>query len=128
MVDEAPHLGGLMAGTADMLDEDRAAGRFRMLAQMLAAAAGGGTLGAAVADRTAPWVDVAERAVRRFVGDSPFGVVEPRDIALGLIAFFVGLELLDEVDSERFDTSGLLERTTALVTLLAGTFGEVDDG
>jgi hypothetical protein len=117
-----------MAGTADMLDEDRAAGRFRMLAQMLAAAAGGGTLGTAVADRTAPWVDVAEHAVRRFVGDSPFGVVEPRDIALGLIAFFVGLELLDEVDSERFDTSGLLERTTALVTLLAGTFGEVDDG
>jgi AcrR family transcriptional regulator len=127
LVDEAPHLGGLLASTTSMLDEDRDAGRFRMLAQMLAAAAGGGTLGTAVAERTDAWVDVAERAVRRFVGDSPFGVVEPRDVALGLIAFFVGLELLDEVDRERFDTSGLLERTTALVTLLAGTFEEVDD-
>jgi AcrR family transcriptional regulator len=128
LVDEAPHLGALLASTTAMLEEDRQAGYFRMLSQMLAASAGSGTLGQAVAERTDAWVDVAEQAVRRFVGDAPFGVVEPRDIALGLIAFFVGLELLDEVGGDRFDSTGLLERTTALATLLASAFtGEDHD-
>ncbi len=129
VADEAEGLSELVSKTAAFFAQDREDGRFRMLAEMMAGAAGGGTLADAVADRTEPWVELTEHAVRRFVGDQPFGVLEARDVAIGVVALFVGLELLDELDASRFDTSGFLDRSSQLIAVLtAALTGTTPDG
>lgn len=128
VAEESDDLAALAANVGAFFAEDRDSGRFRMLTEMMAGAAGGGTLAEQVAERTEPWVEVANQAVRRFVGDQPFGVLESRDVAIGVVALFVGLELLDELDAERFDTAGFLERSSSLVALAASLLGGPNDG
>jgi AcrR family transcriptional regulator len=119
LVDSSEDLGSLAGATADAFAQDRAEGRFRMLAQMMAAATAGGTLAEAVADRTESWVTLTEHAAARFVGDEPFGVLRARDIAVGVVGLFIGLELLDEIDGERFDSSGFIDRVGRFLAMVA---------
>ncbi len=129
LADESEDLPKLLSSTAAFFAQDREDGRFRMLAEMMAGATGGGSLGAAVADRTEPWVELTEHAVRRFVGEQPFGVLEARDVAIGVVAMFVGLELLDELDADRFDTTGFLDRSSQLIAVLSAALtATTDDG
>jgi AcrR family transcriptional regulator len=119
--DDADDLQVLLGRVADELAADREAGRFRLLAQLMAGAATSGPMAAAVADATEPWLELTKETIERFVGPQPFGVISSADIALGLVALFVGLELLDHVDRNRFDATGLVERAAHLGQLLAGS-------
>lgn len=120
-------LGALVRDAAHFFEADREAGRFRILAEMMAGATGGGDFATAVSDRTEPWVDLTDSVVRRFVGDEPLGVLRSRDVAVAVVALFVGLELLDDIDGERFDTAGVLTRGAALAALAAAMFGGASD-
>lgn len=118
---DATDLPTLLAATAKAFEADREAGRFRLLAELMAGAAGGGAMAAEVADRTEPWVGLTEETITRFLGAAPFGgLVDARDLAVAVVALFVGLELIDQLDPDRFDTSGLLEGASSLAALLVG--------
>lgn len=118
--DGTDDLSSVLGRVAGEFAADRDAGRFRLLAQLMAGAVTGGPMAAAVADATEPWLELTKETIERFVGPQPFGVISSTDIALGLVALFVGLELLDHVDPDRFDATGLVERTAQLGQLLAG--------
>ena len=120
----ATDLAALGEAAAAAFREDRASGRFRLLAQMMAGAASTGPLAAVVADQTEPWIDLTHETLRRFLGDSLFGLFKTRDLALALVALFIGLELLDQVDPDRFDATGLLDTAPMVLGLLAGLHPE----
>lgn len=118
IIEEATDLASLLARVIGDLAADRDAGRFRLLAQVTAGAAANASLAAAVSDRAAEWIDLVEEAVVRFAGPLA-SVINARDIAVALVAMIMGLELLDHVDSTRFDLTSLLERIGPLVQSVA---------
>lgn len=115
----APNLAVLGAAVGEGLAEDRTSGRFRLLAQMVAGAASGGTLAATVTAQSESWIELTADTLRRLLGDSPFGLVTTRDLSLAVVALFVGLELLDQVDAEAFNATGLFEALPAMLGFLA---------
>lgn len=86
---------------------------------MVAGAASGGTLAATVTAQSKSWIELTADTLRRLLGDSPFGLVTTRDLSLAVVALFVGLELLDQVDPEAFNATGLFEALPAMLGFLA---------
>lgn len=67
-----------------------------------------------------PWMAIVERTVVRALGDSAYGQLVPaKDLAFGITALYIGLELLlnledDDSDQER-DMFGTFERLAAVL-------------
>jgi AcrR family transcriptional regulator len=116
---EASDPQALMGAISEAVAKDRASGRVRLLAQLMATATTGGPLAAAVADQTAQWSDLTAATIERIAGPRPLGIIDARDAATALTALFIGLELLDHVDPDRFDSVRLLEVFGPLAQLLS---------
>ncbi len=99
--------------------QDLDAGYVTVLVEMIAGASSTPGLGAEVAARIGPWFAFAERAIEKSVGGSPLGSVLPAgDVAYGVVALYLGLEMLSHLEGER-------DRSLALFThakQLAGLF------
>jgi hypothetical protein len=88
-------------------------------------------LGEQVAARLAPWREFAEAAVRGALASSPLGRLLPaRDVAHGVVAGFLGLELLANLDGDRAAALALFDRASVLAALLdmAGTLPVPGEG
>ena len=94
----------------------------------MAGAVHGGALADAVADSTEPWIRFTEETVERFVGSRPFGVIDASQVAVAVVALFVGLELLDNLDPVRFDTTGLLAGAAQFLAMFPGQPAPPPDG
>ena len=78
-------------------------------------------LGQQVSGCLAPWREVAEVAVRSVLASSPFAVLIPaREVAHGVVAGILGLELLANLDADRGSALALLDRALAGLLDLTG--------
>jgi AcrR family transcriptional regulator len=101
------------------------AGYISVLAEMIAGAASTPGLGAEVAARIAPWREFATAAVRDTLADSPLGqVLAPAEVAHGIVALYLGLEMLAHLDGDRSAALGLFDRAGRLAGPLSA-FGAV---
>lgn len=121
-------LAELVAVGAACHREDVAEGNIRVLSQMLAASSSSPELATKLRDFFDPWVQLVEDAVTRVLGPSAGGGTVPaRDVAMGVVALFMGMELLSQLYDTQpaaaalFTTMGNLAEL--LETLLAGTTG-----
>ena len=92
----------------------------RVLAEMIAGALPDPDLGAEVAARIAPWTEFAEQAITTVIGDSPVASLVPAaDAAYGIVALYLCLEMLTQLDGNRAPATALFDHAARLAALLS---------
>ena len=99
--------------------EDLDVGHVTVLVEMISGAQSVPGLGEQVAACLAPWRAFAEQAVRDVLAASPAASLVPaRDVAHGVVAGILGLELLASLDGDRASALALFDRARAVARLL----------
>jgi AcrR family transcriptional regulator len=102
----------------DVFREDLDAGYVAVLVEMIAGASSTPGLGAQVSARLGPWFAFAEQAVTTTFGPPLSAVLPPRDVAYGIVALYLGLEMLTHLDGDRTRALDLFAHAKNLAALL----------
>ncbi|HVX22889.1 MAG TPA: TetR/AcrR family transcriptional regulator [Acidimicrobiales bacterium] len=117
-------LAGLVAAARAVFEEDLAAGHIAVLAEMMAGASSTPGLGAEVAARIAPWRAFAADAVRSALAGTPLAqVAPPEEVAHGIVALYLGLEMLAHLDGDPAPALALFDRAGQVAALLGAVGG-----
>jgi len=99
--------------------EDSASGHVAVVSQLVAGSLARPELAKGVLERVEPWIDFCEDAIERVVAGSPLqGVLPVRELAYGLVTFYLGANLLTHLDGAA-RTDALFARTEELAPALA---------
>jgi AcrR family transcriptional regulator len=128
MLEHAESVSDLVESARSIFTEDLDSGNVTVLVEMIAGARSVPGLGEQVAARVAPWREFAETAVRRGLASSPLARMLPaKDVAHAVVAGFLGLEQLANLDGDRTAALSLFDRAAALA-LLADVAGALPWG
>jgi AcrR family transcriptional regulator len=108
---------------AAIFREDLDAGHVTVLVEMIAGASSTPGLGPEVAARIAPWTQFAQAATQAFGGSALDSVIPPDAVARGIVALYLGLEMLTHLDGDRSPALELFDRAKQLATLFHGLGG-----
>ncbi len=112
----------LVAVAAAIYKEDLDSGHVRVLAEMIAGAMSDPDLGVEVTARIAPWTEFAQHAISTALADSPLASLVPTaDIAYAIVALYLGLEMLTQLDGNRAPATALFSHASRLAALLSST-------
>ena len=101
--------------------EDLDAGHVAVLVAMIAGAASTPGLGEEVAKRIEPWAGFARDAIAGVLADSPLSSIVPADdLGFAVVALYLGIEMLTQLDGNRAPADALFERAASLTGLLTG--------
>jgi AcrR family transcriptional regulator len=118
-LEQATTVSELIESARTIFSEDLDAGHVAVLVEMITGAQSTPGLGAQVAARLAPWREFAETAVRKAMAGSPVeSLVPARELAHGVVAGFLGLELLASLDGDRAPALALFDRARMVAGLL----------
>jgi AcrR family transcriptional regulator len=110
---------GLVEVATSIFREDLDAGHVAVLVAMMSGAASTPGLGPEVARRIAPWTTFARDALAAALEGSPLATLVPVDeVAHAVVALYLGLEMLTELDGDRAPAEALFARAGALAALL----------
>jgi len=99
--------------------KDLDAGYITVLVEMIAGASSAPGLSVEVAARIEPWRRFAQAAIEQALGDSPLSTVVPsRDLAYGIVALYLGLEMLSHLEGDRKPALDLFAQAERLADLL----------
>jgi AcrR family transcriptional regulator len=119
LVDQASSVTEAVESARAIFVEDLAAGHVSVLVEMITGAQSVPGLGEQVASRLAPWRELTEAAVRQALAGSPLAALVPaREVAHGIVAGFLGLELLANLDGDQSAALALFDRALVLAGLL----------
>jgi AcrR family transcriptional regulator len=119
MVAQAGGLAGLVRAARSVFDEDLDQGHVTVLVEMIAAAQFSPELRPEVAARIRPWRDFAEDTVRDALSGSPAArLLPPDELAHGIVAMYLGLEMLANLEGEREPALALFDRAGKIASLL----------
>jgi AcrR family transcriptional regulator len=119
IVEQAESLTDLLHSARTIFSEDLAAGHVTVLVEMISGAQSTPGLSTEVSARLAPWREFAESAVRKGLRGSPVAFLLPSDeLAHGVVAGFLGLELLASLDQDSSAALALFDRAISLAGLL----------
>ena len=123
-VDEAASFEELVEVARRIYREDVEGGHITVFTEMVAASLAHPELGPELIARSRPWEDFVESAIKKAAGDNPLlQVVPPRDIAYGIICFYLGVNLMTQLDEDNARIEGLFELAGRLAPLVAPLFG-----
>jgi AcrR family transcriptional regulator len=112
-------LGELVETARSVFEEDLDHGYVAVLVAMIAGSQSSPSLGADVAARLAPWREFAADAIRAVLADSPVaGMARDEEIAHGVVAVYLGLEMLASLDGDRAAALALFDRARRVASLL----------
>jgi len=101
--------------------EDVEEGNIRVLSQMLAASSSSPELATKLQAFFDPWVELVEGVVARVVGGTAYeGAVPVHDVAMGVVALFMGIELLSQLYDTQPSAAALFQTMAPLAGLLEG--------
>lgn len=119
MVAQADGLAGLVRAARSVFDEDLDQGHVTVLVEMIAAAQFSPELRPEVAARIRPWREFAAGSVRDALAGSPAARLLPADeLAHGIVAMYLGLEMLANLEGEREPALALFDRAGKIASLL----------
>jgi AcrR family transcriptional regulator len=111
----APELAGL---ARRIYDEDLERGYITALGEMVSGGVSDPILGAEVAARIEPWIEMVEDKLEQLLRGSPLrGLVSPADLAFGIVALYFGVDVLSHLQRDRARAESLLDLATRLATL-----------
>lgn len=95
--------------------EDLENGYVTVLGEVVAGGVGDRELGAGVVARIEPWIAMVERKAAALLASTPFAAIVPaRDLAFGLIAFYLGIDMLSHLEGSHARAERLLALGTSL--------------
>lgn len=125
-LDEADTVEELVAVAGRIYRQDRESGHVAVVSQLVAGSLARPELAKGVVERIEPWVDFCEQAIRKVVAGSALEDVLPaRDLAYGLVSFYLGANLLTHLDGA-VRTSALFARAEELAPALAAILPQRD--
>jgi len=124
-----PRLGGITSIEdvirvgRELFDEDIEAGHITVLAELVAASLPDPSMGARIVELMEPWVRLTQDTIDRFVrGTFLEQMIQTRDVAQALVAFYLGIEMLYHLDHDRSRIDGLFSMFSALAPIAAPFF------
>ena len=118
-VTKATSVDELVAAVARLYAEDRERGHMTVVAQMVAGSAAHTELKPALVARMEPWLELCEEAIEkgfRWLGLPE--LVPRRELAYAFVTFYLGVNLMTQLDEDRARTDALFQRLEALAPLL----------
>ena len=99
--------------------DDVANNNMKVFTQAFAGAVGNEEMGPRLYAELGPWSDLVAQTVERILGDLPAAAaIDTGQIAQGISALFLGIELLDSIDPVESDAARLLETLEGLSRIL----------
>ena len=114
-------LDALIPAMADLWDEDKSAGHVRVVAQMIAGSTNRPELASAVVELTEPWISFAQETFDRVL---PPGL-PTADLAFGTVVWYLGVNLITQLDPEGTRTDALFERGRAWAPLVGPFLSQI---
>jgi AcrR family transcriptional regulator len=109
---------GLVVIATRIYREDIDAGHLTVLTQMIAGASSTPGLGAEVAARIEPWIELTETTLRRVLGRPLGALIDPREAAYAVVALVLGVEILGHLDPDPTRAESLLAAAGELSKVL----------
>ena len=98
-----------------MYEEDRASGHMTVVSQMVAGSLARPELAPQVLARMEPWLEFAEETLANVLRDTPLeGAVPIRELAYAAVTFYLGVNLLTNLDPEPRRADLLFQRLAEL--------------
>ncbi len=98
--------------------DDLERGYIMVLGEMVSGGAADPSLGAEVAARIEPWIDLVQRKLEQLLAGSPVQLLaSPRDLAFGLVALYFGVDMLSHLQGDQSRAESLLDLATRLSVL-----------
>jgi AcrR family transcriptional regulator len=99
-------------------DDDLERGHVTALGEMVAGGMSDPVLGAEVAARIEPWIELVQGKLDRLLeGSAPPLMVAPRDLAFGIVALYFGVDMLSQLQRDRSRADSLLELAARVAAL-----------
>lgn len=117
------NLTDLIGVAKELYENDRESGEITVLAQAFAGASRDAEMGPAMFDHISDWNDLIEEVVQRAIESSPLsthplaGALPRHEIAMGISALFLGIELMGQLDPARSDTDKMFTSIAAMAQL-----------
>jgi AcrR family transcriptional regulator len=116
---EAGSLEELLQLAVRMYREDLRSGHITILSEMIVGGLSHPRLRPALIDRVQPWIDLAKRAVEAHLKDSfVSSMIAPTSIAYGVVALYLGIDLLTHLDPDRAGAEPLFAAAPQLGSLI----------
>lgn len=107
------------AWPAQIYSEDLERGYITALGEMVSGGVTDASLGAEVAARIQPWIDMVERKLDQLLSGTPLqSLASSRDLALGLVASYFGVDTLSHLQGDQSRAESLLDLATRLSALV----------
>jgi AcrR family transcriptional regulator len=119
-VAESTSVDELVAAVARLYAEDRERGHMTVVAQMVAGSAARPELKPALVERMEPWIELCEQGLEKGLGW--LGLPEPiprRELAYAFVTFYLGVNLMTQLDEDHARTDALFARLEAVAPLLS---------
>jgi AcrR family transcriptional regulator len=117
----------LLAAVARLYAEDRERGHMTVVAQMVAGSAARPELKPALVERMEPWIALCEDAIGKGFGWLGLPELVPRrELAYAFVTFYLGVNLMTQLDEDRTRTDALFARLEVIAPLLASSRIAVD--
>ena len=111
----APELASL---ARRIYDDDLERGYVTALGEMVAGGVSDPALGAEVAARVEPWIELVQRKLTQLLDGSALpSVVAPRELAFGIVAAYFGVNMLSHLRQDRTRADALLELAARVAEL-----------
>jgi AcrR family transcriptional regulator len=108
-VTDAGSLEHLLELLAQIYRDDVASGHIRVVSELVGASVSRRDLAVPVLGLMEPWLELAESTLDRVLEGSPLrALVEPRELAVAAVTFYLGANLLTHLIPERVDVEGVL--------------------
>lgn len=122
-VDEAAGLEELMLVARQIYREDVEGGHITIFTELVAASLAHRELGPELIARAEPWLDFVEGAIRKAAGDSPLlQLLPPREMAYGILCFYLGVNLMTQLDPDSSRVDTFFDRANQLAPLISPMF------
>jgi len=112
-------LGELFDVAGRVFTQDLDEGHLKVLSELIAAASGNAALGARVAERIDPWIELTASTMRRVLDGTPLAnVVDAHELATAIVGLYLGLELLSDLRGDRRIAESLFRSARTLASSL----------
>ena len=99
-------------------EDDLGNGYITVLGEMVGGGVSDASLGAEVAARLEPWIELVQAKVEELLDRSPLRLLaSPRDLAFGLVALYFGVDMLSHLQGDQARAESLLDLGTRLAVL-----------
>jgi len=124
-VSRAATLAEMLEVAREVFEEDLRSGHITVLSELIAGSLAHPELGPRVVERMEPWIDFAERSIGKILDDTPLaGLLPTRDLAFAVVAFYLGVDLLTQLDGDRSRVDRLFDLGAHTLPLLANLPGQ----